>query len=185
MLQELGGWDMDTPETDEYGVPSAQSIAERLGFLSRSKRQEISDKMEDHTDQQPKDHNDSFDTSPAGDEDWSDKDSSRPDLLLYTKSHCSIGKGYIEANTRYERLSPEPLTEYSHPEFFQFDQHGYDTPSISNPIETPVTPYPPSSFTFPFMGDMCPSTSSGYSLDGWRLDNNIGSSTMTSEAQQG
>ena len=173
MLQELNGWDLEAPETDKDGVPSPQSIAERLGFLSQSKHHGTSDEMEDHVHQDSNNHSASSDTCSANDEELLELNSSPPDQLLHKICPSLTEQDSKEAITRCESLSPEPLMWQSHQNFIRPDEQQCDMHSESIPDKMLLTPGLPNLSMSPLQEDVCSLPSHDFIHNELFLDSNF------------
>jgi hypothetical protein len=172
MIQELGGWDLDAPETDDYGLPSTQSIAARLRLLSQPENHDICAEMEDHTRQEPRNYITSLESCSASKKGWLDQDSSQSDLLSHTTSPSLTGLDSLEASIQFKLPSPEPLISPFHHEIVQSDQQGGGT-FDSIPKRIPATFYLPDLPTFPCQKDVCSMILGDNFTSGWLLGNDF------------
>lgn len=139
MIKKLGGWNLEPPQVNDQGLPIAQSIAERLGCVSRL--QELNSTSVPVSDDCCKPKTESVSPEPVANIDTMSIGRVATPPLAQSVSPCSsaAGLGSAEQQTSLFTQTQQPLPQ---------DLNTFSQQEFSPPLDTNSYPYiPKQSFT--------------------------------------
>lgn len=168
-IQELGGWDLEVPEMDYDGLPIAQSIADRLGCLSRPKELDSVNEKWDYSRRKLKVESPFSDSRSVGEDDHLEGDLNLPESQTDTVSPLSICQISGHLDRQCLTLPQENLPYHQYQEYIPSSHRECDI-SFRSSDEMQTNAYIPMSTAFIFQEDVCSVSSTSLGCNGWPFD---------------